>query len=80
MAGSSQRRLLAEFVAVTGYVTTAERPLDPGLARWCSLRPPVPMDLRGWSAWWIWVPGESWRRPRGPGTDLTGLAWGPEMN
>jgi hypothetical protein len=31
MAGSSQRRLLAEFVAVTGYVTTAERPLDPAL-------------------------------------------------
>ncbi len=32
------------------------------------------VDLRDVSAWWRWVPGASWRHPRGPGSDLEGKA------
>lgn len=30
------------------------------------------VDLRDVSQWWRWVPGASWRHPRGPGSDLAG--------
>jgi sulfatase modifying factor 1 len=30
------------------------------------------VDLRDVSQWWKWVPGASWRHPRGPESDLTG--------
>jgi formylglycine-generating enzyme required for sulfatase activity len=30
------------------------------------------VDLRDVSQWWRWTPGASWRRPRGPGSDLAG--------
>jgi sulfatase modifying factor 1 len=76
-------REFARFVQATGYVTTAERPLDPADfpgADLASLEPgslvftPAdgPVDLRDWSRWWRWVPGASWRHPGGPGSDLTG--------
>lgn len=76
-------REFAEFVAATGYVTVAERPLDPADfpgAELASLEPgslvftPTegPVDLRDWRQWWRWVPGASWRHPRGPGSDLEG--------
>ncbi len=76
-------KAFAEFVTASGYVTTAERPLDPALFPglddyspgsmvFCQTAGPV--DLRDWRAWWTWVPGASWRRPRGPGADVTGLA------
>jgi formylglycine-generating enzyme required for sulfatase activity len=32
-----------------------------------------PVDLRDWSQWWRWVPGASWRHPRGPGSSIEGL-------
>jgi formylglycine-generating enzyme required for sulfatase activity len=38
---------------------------------------PGPVDLRHLSQWWRWVPGASWRRPLGPGSDLTDLAEHP---
>ncbi len=75
--------LFREFVEETGYLTLAERPLDPvdypGVAP-SDLVPgglvfrgtPGPVDLRDWRQWWIWVPGASWRQPRGPGSDLAG--------
>ena len=67
----------AAFTAATGYVTVAERPLDPALhpgAPRENLVPgsmvftptPGPVDLRHLSQWWSWVPGASWRRPEGP--------------
>jgi formylglycine-generating enzyme required for sulfatase activity len=31
------------------------------------------VDLRDWSQWWRWVPGASWRHPRGPNTSIDGL-------
>jgi formylglycine-generating enzyme required for sulfatase activity len=73
------------FVEATGYVTVAERPLDPADypgAPAENLQPgslvftptPGPVDLRHLSQWWRWVPGASWHRPYGPGSDLDGIA------
>lgn len=67
----------AEFVADTGYVTVAERPLDPALypgVPAADLAPGAlvfrpadgPVDLRDWRQWWDWAPGANWRQPFGP--------------
>jgi len=48
----------ARFVAATGYVTVAERPLDP------ALYPGARPDML--------APGAQWRHPEGPGSDLDG--------
>lgn len=66
----------AAFVADTGYVTVAERPLDaalfpdlsdeerePGAMVFTATDGPV--DLREWRAWWRWEPGADWRHPEG---------------
>ena len=71
------------FVEATGYVTVAERPLDPADfpgAPAENLVPgsmvftgtPGPVDLRHLNQWWTWTPGASWRRPFGPLSDLAG--------
>ena len=76
-------RRYAEFVAATGYVTVAERPLDPTAYPGAPaenlvpgsmvFRPTAgPVDLRHLSQWWAWTPGASWRRPEGPGTSTDG--------
>ena len=65
------------FVDATGYVTVAERPLDP--ADYPGAPPenlvagslvftmtPGPVDLRHLSQWWTWTPGASWHHPEGP--------------
>ena len=78
----------AAFVADTGYVTVAERPLDPSQfpgAPAENLLPgsmdfvptPGPVNLRHLSQWWRWVPGASWQHPEGPGSDLVGRAEHP---
>ena len=67
----------ARFVNATGYVSVAERPLDPadypgapaenlapGSLVFAMTRGPV--DLRHLSQWWTWTPGASWRHPEGP--------------
>jgi formylglycine-generating enzyme required for sulfatase activity len=67
----------AAFVEATGYVTVAERPLDPKDfpgAPAENLVPgslvftmtPGPVDLRHLNQWWTWTPGASWRHPDGP--------------
>ncbi len=67
----------AEFVDDTGYVTVAERELDPALypgADPADLVPGAlvfrptsgPVDLRDWRQWWEWRPGACWRHPFGP--------------
>ena len=72
------------FVTATGYVTVAERPLDPAeypdadpsLLHPGSLvfhQPAGPVDLRDPAQWWRYTPGASWRHPRGPGSTLDGL-------
>ena len=67
----------AAFVAETGWITVAERPLDPAdfpgapvenLVPGSLVFTPTagPVDLRHLSQWWTWVPGASWRTPEGP--------------
>ena len=71
----------AEFVDATGYVTVAERPLDPtlypGVAQEDLLpgalifRPTAsPVNLSDWRQWWDWAPGAHWRCPYGVGSDI----------
>lgn len=74
----------ADFVADTGYVTVAERDLDPQQFPGADPADLVPgsmvftptaaaVDLRDWRQWWRWQPGAYWRRPAGPGTSIDGL-------
>ena len=73
----------AEFVAATGYVTMAERGLDP------AEYPDLPPELRQPGSmvfimpekitsrsdvmqWWAFVPGADWRHPAGPGSSIDG--------
>ena len=71
----------AVFVATTGYVTVAERPLDPADFPGAppeNLQPgslvftgtPGPVDLRHLSQWWTWTPGASWHHPEGPASTI----------
>ncbi|MFD1541616.1 formylglycine-generating enzyme family protein [Nonomuraea guangzhouensis] len=74
-------RRFAAFVAATGYVTVAERPLDPadfpgappenlvpGSMVFVPARGPV--DLRQLSLWWRWTPGACWCSPEGSGSSV----------
>jgi formylglycine-generating enzyme len=76
------------FVKATGYVTVAERPLDPAdypeadpalLVPGSLVFQPTrgPVDLRDVSNWWRYVPGARWDRPEGPGTDTYSRARHP---
>lgn len=73
----------AAFVQATGYVTVAERPVDPKQHR------ALPADMRQPGAvvfvmpnaasgqgdvtqWWRYIPGASWRHPGGPRTGIEG--------
>jgi len=73
----------ADFVSATGYVTVAERALDP--ADFPGAPPenlvpgslvftptPGPVDLRHINLWWTWTPGASWRHPDGPQSAIEG--------
>lgn len=76
----------AEFVKATGYVTIAERPVDPaafGLPREqipedmlkpgsAVFTPPHKPSNNYWD-WWKYVPGANWKKPYGPdGPDWRG--------
>ena len=74
-------RQFAEFVAATGYVTVAERPVDtkihpdlpPELAKPGAVVFIMPNDVNGLgdiSQWWHYVPGANWRHPAGPGSSI----------
>jgi formylglycine-generating enzyme len=73
----------AAFVKATGYVTFAERPLDPkefpnlapkdrapGSVVFTPPHHPVSLDQP--LVWWSFVRGANWRHPNGPGSDLRG--------
>jgi formylglycine-generating enzyme required for sulfatase activity len=71
----------ARFVEETGYVTVAERPLDPAFYPGVDATDLVPgalifrptsgpVDLRDWRQWWDWAPDASWRRPFGPASTI----------
>jgi formylglycine-generating enzyme len=68
------------FVKASGYVTVAERPLDP--ADYPDADPDMlvpgslvfrpsrgPVDLRDFRNWWAYVPGTTWQRPEGPASN-----------
>lgn len=71
------------FADRSGYVTVAERPLDP--ADYPGADPALlvpgsavfhrssgPVDIRDNRNWWAYVPGACWRRPAGPGSTIDG--------
>ena len=71
----------ARFVDDTGYVTVAERALDPAafpgadpadLVPGSMVFTPTsgPVDLGNWRNWWRWQPGAFWRQPFGPGSSI----------
>jgi formylglycine-generating enzyme len=73
----------ARFVEATGYVTLAERPLDPALypgvppadlepSSIVFHQPSEPVALGDPGAWWRVVPGANWRHPSGPQSSIAG--------
>ncbi|WP_437922228.1 formylglycine-generating enzyme family protein [Sphingobacterium sp. LRF_L2] len=73
----------ASFVDATGYVTVAEQPLNP--AEFPGVDPEllVPgsavfsppegaVNLSNHLQWWTYVPGASWKHPRGPKSTIKG--------
>jgi formylglycine-generating enzyme required for sulfatase activity len=81
----------AAFVEATGYLTVAERPLDPAAFPGAPPENLVPgslvftmtagpVDLRHLSQWWTWTPGASWKHPEGPASSLDGRADEPVVH
>jgi formylglycine-generating enzyme required for sulfatase activity len=81
----------AGFVAATGYLTLAERPLNPADFPGAPAENLVPgsmlfhrtagaVDLRDYVNWWAWVPGTSWRHPYGPDSSIEGLERHPVVH
>lgn len=79
------------FVDATGYITVAERPLNPAdypgtqpemLAPGALLfrKAPGPVNLNNYHNWWVWAPGTSWKHPKGPGSGLEGLERHPVVH
>lgn len=73
----------AAFVDATGYITTAERPLDPADYPGVPLEALVPgsavfippskdVSLDNPMQWWRYVAGASWRHPEGPESTIAG--------
>lgn len=73
----------ARFVNATGYVTIAERPLNPqdypgvdpkNLVPGSAVFTPPPEDvpLDDISRWWHYVPGACWKRPEGTNSTIKG--------
>ena len=74
----------SEFVKQTGYITLAERPLNP--ADFPGVDPEnlvpgsmvfkktnAPVDLKNYFNWWAWTKGASWKHPKGPGSSIEGI-------
>jgi sulfatase modifying factor 1 len=81
----------AGFVEATGYVTVAERALDPAAfpgappenlvpGSMVFQKASGPVDLADNSNWWAWVPGASWRRPLGPHSSIDDLGAHPVVH
>lgn len=70
-----------KFVNETGYITVAERPLNPedypgapaeNLAPGSLVfqKRNGPVDLKNYRNWWAWIPGANWKNPKGPGSSI----------
>ena len=70
-----------KFVDDTGYITVAERPLNP--ADYPGAKPELlvpgalvfqkskgPVDLNSYFNWWAWMTGANWKNPLGPQSNL----------
>jgi formylglycine-generating enzyme len=79
------------FVRATGYVTVAEKKPDAKdfptappenlvAGAVCFSPPDHPVSLGDHYAWWSYVPGASWRHPRGPKSDLKRLMKHPVVH
>jgi formylglycine-generating enzyme required for sulfatase activity len=80
-------RAFERFTSATGWVTTAERPVDPALFPGAdpallqpasivfAAPPPGGQDRPPVQdgSWWRYIPGADWRHPTGPGSSLAGL-------
>ena len=68
-------RAFAEFVSATGYITMAERPLDPSLYPGLAKEDLAPSSLvfnpAGDSPGWKVVKGASWRHPEGVNSNIS---------
>lgn len=80
-----------KFVTATGYVTLAERPPEPELypeiepaalvpGSLVFNKPPGPVRLEDYRAWWSFVPGACWHRPTGEDSNLHGLEEHPVVH
>ena len=81
----------AAFVAATGYVTVAERPVNP------QLMANLPEDMRKPGAvvfkvpaqithgddprqWWQYIPGANWKQPAGPNSSIDNFGQFPAVH
>jgi sulfatase modifying factor 1 len=73
-----------DFVLATGYVTVAERPLNPAEFPAVPVENLVPgsmvfrkrtetVDLKDYTNWWHWIKGANWKHPQGPDSTIVGL-------
>ncbi|MEX2298384.1 MAG: formylglycine-generating enzyme family protein [Dongiaceae bacterium] len=81
----------AAFVAATGYVTMAERPLDPAAypgvdpdllkpGAMVFVMPESVTDMIDIGQWWRYVPGADWRHPEGPDSSIEGRETHPVVH
>ncbi len=84
-------REFARFVEATGYVTLAERPVNPedypgalpDMLEPASVvfsKPRHRVALGNVYNWWTYVKGANWRHPRGPSSSIKGLANHPVVH
>jgi sulfatase modifying factor 1 len=80
-----------QFVAATGYVTLAERPLNPADFPGAPVENLKPgsmlfgkrakaVDLTNYTNWWVWAPGTDWKHPHGPRSSLQGFELHPVVH
>src|SRR5688500_6077440 len=75
-------RQYQKFVDETGYITVAERPLNP--ADFPGVKPELlapgalifkkangPVNLKSYYNWWAWMPGTNWKHPKGPESNIS---------
>ena len=80
-----------KFVDETGYVTVAERPLNP--ADYPGAQPEMlvpgalvfqkskgPVNLNSYFNWWAWTPGANWKQPKGRGSHIRGMEKHPVVH
>ena len=80
--------MFAAFVAATGYVTMAERPIDPAMYPGADphlLQPGAAVfqmssdrrEINDIHSRWVYMPGADWRHPEGPDSTIEGRGQDP---